>query len=56
MGIIEYLKKKDVKKAQSHFLKVLRAYPDCPASVRVGLGMCCYRLGQFDRAKAAFKR
>lgn len=31
-------------------------YPECPAAVRLGIGLCRYKLGQFDRAKQAFER
>lgn len=31
-------------------------YPDCPAAVRVGIGLCCYKLGQFEKARKAFQR
>lgn len=30
--------------------------PECSASVRVGLGLCCYKLGQISRAQAAMAR
>lgn len=30
--------------------------PECSASVRVGLGLCCYKLGQIPRAQAAMAR
>lgn len=30
--------------------------PECSASVRVGFGLCCYKLGQTSRAQAAMAR
>lgn len=36
--------------------KVLRLRPDCHPSVRVGIGLCCSKLGQKDKARAAFER
>ncbi len=30
--------------------------PECSASVRVGFGLCCYKLGQTTRAQAAMAR
>lgn len=46
----------DYRRARRLFGKVIRAYAGCPASVRVGFGLCCYKLGEMDRAKAAFRR
>lgn len=31
-------------------------YPDCPAPVRLGIGLCRYKLGQFEKARQAFER
>jgi RNA polymerase-associated protein CTR9 len=31
-------------------------HPDCPAAVRLGIGLCRYKLGQFDKARQAFER
>lgn len=31
-------------------------YPECPAAVRLGIGLCRYKLGQLDKAKQAFGR
>jgi RNA polymerase-associated protein CTR9 len=44
--------------AQSRYAEAIRRYPDASngASARVGFGFCCYRLGQVDRARAAFDR
>ncbi|KAF5776157.1 putative RNA polymerase-associated protein Ctr9 [Helianthus annuus] len=38
------------------YKRVLQVYPGCPAAVRLGIGLCRYKLGQFDRAKQAFER
>ncbi len=45
-----------VRRARRLFGKVLSQYPACPADVRLGFGLCCYRLGEVDRARAAFQR
>lgn len=36
--------------------RALQVYPDCPAAVRVGIGLCCYKLGQIEKARKAFQR
>ena len=46
----------ELRRARKLFGEVIRRYPGCPAEVRVGFGLCCYRLGETDRAKAAFQR
>ncbi|XP_069143051.1 protein CTR9 homolog isoform X1 [Solanum lycopersicum] len=38
------------------YKRALQVYPDCPAAVRLGIGLCRYKLGQFDKAKQAFCR
>ncbi|KAK9050886.1 hypothetical protein SSX86_027511 [Deinandra increscens subsp. villosa] len=38
------------------YKRVLQVYPGCPAAVRLGIGLCRYKLGQFERAKQAFER
>ncbi|KAJ9566744.1 hypothetical protein OSB04_002710 [Centaurea solstitialis] len=38
------------------YKRVLQVYPRCPAAVRLGIGLCRYKLGQFERAKQAFER
>ncbi|KAJ7515098.1 hypothetical protein O6H91_23G071200 [Diphasiastrum complanatum] len=35
---------------------VLQLHPGCPASVRLGIGLCRYRLGQPKKAREAFNR
>ena len=32
--------------ALEHYCEVVRINPRCSPSVRVGLGLCCYKLGQ----------
>ncbi|KAI9083821.1 hypothetical protein K1719_034079 [Acacia pycnantha] len=34
----------------------LQVYPNCPAAVRLGIGLCRYKLGQFEKARQAFER
>lgn len=47
----------DFKGAQEMYAKAMRLYPiKSGASTRVGFGLSSYRLGQVDRAKAAFAR
>lgn len=38
------------------YKRALRVYPDCPGAVRLGIGLCRYRLGQFEKARQAFER
>ncbi|GAB4838024.1 Protein CTR9 [Ancistrocladus abbreviatus] len=38
------------------YKRALRAYPDCPGAVRLGIGFCRYKLGQFEKARQAFER
>ncbi|GJX57271.1 protein CTR9 [Tanacetum coccineum] len=38
------------------YKRVLQVYPRCPAAVRLGIGLCRFKLGQFERAKQAFER
>lgn len=48
---------RDYKGAQEMYARAMRLYPQkSGASTRVGFGLACYRLGQVDRAKAAFVR
>ena len=50
-------REKDYLGAQDLYAKALKNYPDAGgAAVRVGFGLASYRLGQVDRAKAAFSR
>ena len=38
------------------YKRALQVHPRCPASVRVGLGLCRLRLGEFKKAQQAFDR
>lgn len=38
------------------YKKALQIHPQCPASVRLGLGLCRVRLGEFKKAQQAFDR
>lgn len=34
----------------------MQVFPGCPAAVRLGIGLCRYKLGQLDKARQAFDR
>lgn len=56
LAAVMYLEK-DYAGAQGMYAEAMRLYPNkSGASTRVGFGLACYRLGQVDRAKAAFAR
>lgn len=38
------------------YKRALQVHPNCPAAVRLGIGLCRYKLGQFDKARQAFER
>ncbi|GKV24763.1 hypothetical protein SLEP1_g34332 [Rubroshorea leprosula] len=38
------------------YKRALQVYPDCPGAVRLGIGLCRYKLGQFEKARNAFQR
>lgn len=38
------------------YKRALQVYPECPAAVRLGIGLCRYKLGQLEKAKQAFCR
>jgi RNA polymerase-associated protein CTR9 len=42
--------------ALSQFARILRSKPDCPASVRFGLGLCYFKLDRRDMAEKCFER
>lgn len=44
------------KRAREIYAEVIKTCPTCPASVRVALGMCLYKLGHIDAAKQAMER
>ena len=59
MAAVLYHEKK-YQNALTMYSEAIRRYPQeeymngCGASTRVGFAVCCYQLGQVDRAKAAF--
>ncbi|KAM6583619.1 hypothetical protein CsatB_010621 [Cannabis sativa] len=38
------------------YKRALLVYPNCPAAVRLGIGLCRYKLGQLEKARQAFLR
>lgn len=48
--------KKEYKNALSFYKRALRANPNCPADVRLGMGHCFYKMGNIEKAKLAFQR
>lgn len=38
------------------YKRALQVYPDCPGAVRLGIGLCRYKMGQFEKARQAFQR
>mmetsp|Transcript_40299 Transcript_40299/g.97305 ORF Transcript_40299/g.97305 Transcript_40299/m.97305 type:complete len:1294 (+) Transcript_40299:108-3989(+) len=56
LAAVLYLENNFVE-AQRTYAEAIRKYPHkSGAATRVGFGLCCYKLGQVDRAKAAFAR
>eukprot|EP00980_Cylindrotheca_fusiformis_P000285 scaffold66_cov115-Cylindrotheca_fusiformis.AAC.17 len=56
LAAVAYLEK-NYDTAQRIYAEAIRSYPArSGAAVRVGFGLCCYKLGQVDRAKASFAR
>jgi len=56
LAAVLYLEK-NYEGAQGMYAEAMRLYPNkSGAATRVGFGLACYRLGQVDRAKAAFAR
>ena len=50
-------RREDYRGALEYYTRAISLFPDRSGSAaRVGFGLACYRLGQVDRAKAAFKR
>ncbi|KAL4196466.1 hypothetical protein AMTRI_Chr04g183370 [Amborella trichopoda] len=41
---------------QALYKRALQGNPNYPDAVRLGLGLCRYKLGQFDKARQAFQR
>lgn len=48
--------KKEYKPALSFYKRALRANPNCPADVRLGMGHCYYKIGNIEKAKMCFQR
>lgn len=42
--------------ALGYYKKALQICPNCPADVRLGLGICFYKLNMFEKAEIAFKK
>ncbi|EOY30289.1 Binding isoform 1 [Theobroma cacao] len=38
------------------YKRALQVFPNCPGAVRLGIGLCRYKLGQFEKARLAFQR
>lgn len=38
------------------YKRALQVNPNCPAAVRLGIGLCRYKMGQFEKAWQAFQR
>ncbi|XP_020260764.1 protein CTR9 homolog isoform X2 [Asparagus officinalis] len=38
------------------FRRALQVHPNCPGAVRLGIGLCCYRLGPTEKAQQTFRR
>ena len=41
--------------ALEHFVKAIQEHPACGAEVRVAIASCCFKLEQYDRARAAIE-
>ncbi|WOK96671.1 hypothetical protein Cni_G05378 [Canna indica] len=44
------------KSSLENYKRALQINPNCPASVRLGIGYCRYKLGQFEKARQSFQR
>ncbi|MES1905357.1 MAG: protein required for normal CLN1 and CLN2 G1 cyclin expression, partial [Paramarteilia canceri] len=51
-----YFHKRDFKSALNLFKKALRINPNAPADIRIGIGHCFLKLGNFEKAKMAYER
>ncbi|KAK6944759.1 Tetratricopeptide repeat [Dillenia turbinata] len=38
------------------YKRALQVYPNCPGAVRLGIGLCHYKLGNLQKARQAFQR
>lgn len=54
-GIVDFANQK-ISSALDCFTKSLTINPSCDASIRTAIAICCYKAGQYDRAKLALKR
>ena len=54
-GCIRY-QAKSYQAALDHFMKALKAKPDADAGIRVAIGACAFKLGQYERCSLALKR
>eukprot|EP00124_Ichthyophonus_hoferi_P005871 Ihof_evm2s1008 gene=Ihof_evmTU2s1008 len=48
--------KKRYQDALSLYKQALTLNPDCPAEVRLGIGQCFFKLGNYEKARLAFER
>ncbi len=48
--------KKEYKNALNHYKKALKINTNAPASVRLGMGQCFFKLNKLPKAKLAFER
>lgn len=48
--------KKDYRGSLAFYKKALRTNPNCPADVRLGMGLCFFKLGKLEKARLAFGR
>ncbi|KAL5995315.1 Protein CTR9 [Asimina triloba] len=48
--------RKRYSEALELYKRVLRVFPNCPGAVRLGIGLCRYKLGRFEKARVAFQR
>jgi tetratricopeptide (TPR) repeat protein len=42
--------------ALENFCKAVQCHPSCGAGIRVAIANCCFRLGQYERAKFALDK
>jgi tetratricopeptide (TPR) repeat protein len=54
-GIVAYSKDKYAL-AVEHFSKALQKHPKSLSSIRVVIASCCFKLKQFDRARAILEK
>ena len=52
LGMCSYYNSK-YQTALEHFAKAIQANPSCHPSIRVAVASCCFKLGQYDKARAA---